>query len=315
MTTITEVAAKAKSSVTKSFTLNCIGAGRTGSTLCRLLSPYISISQIINRTERSAQKAVSFIENGSPLALTTGDFKTLRPADIWMITCPDDAISELGKALLESNILRDGDTIFHCSGALSSKIFDTTGRSKINVASIHPIHSFAQPEKSLTTFSGTYCAVEGDEAATSLIGPLFESIGALLMPIGHENKVLYHLSTVTACNYLVSLLDLSQTILAEAGISDIGNTKPLQGLIEKTVDNFFQGNAQTALTGPFARGDVSTIAGHLNALKTTPPVWQEVYTSLGHLTLNIARSQGQLPDDNLTAIADLLDHAQREQKN
>ncbi|MDG0969438.1 MAG: DUF2520 domain-containing protein [Porticoccaceae bacterium] len=313
MTISPNVDTRPKRAPTKPLTLNCIGAGRTGSTLCRLLSPYICISQIINRTEKSAQKALSFIQNSSTGALTASDFTTLKPADIWMITCPDDAISEQGKALLESNILRDGDTIFHCSGALSSAIFDSTGSTKINVASIHPIHSFAQPEKSLATFSGTYCALEGDDTAISLIGPLFESIGALLMPIGRENKVLYHLSTVTACNYLVSLLDLSQTMLSEAGISDIGNTKPLQGLIEKTVNNFFQGNAKTALTGPFARGDINTIAGHLNALKTTPPVWQEVYTSLGHLTLNIARTQGQLPEDNLAAIADLLDHAQREQ--
>jgi len=55
----------------------------------------ISINQILNSTQESAIKAVDFIGDGRAMK----DSDRLNPADIWLITTPDDAIQEVCKAL------------------------------------------------------------------------------------------------------------------------------------------------------------------------------------------------------------------------
>jgi predicted short-subunit dehydrogenase-like oxidoreductase (DUF2520 family) len=55
-----------------------------------------------------------------------------------------------------------------------------------------------------------------------------------------SRKVLYHAASVMACNYLVSLLEVSHQMLKEAGIDEAGldsteNSSPLESLIRQTL--------------------------------------------------------------------------------
>ncbi|MDC0011377.1 hypothetical protein OAE20_06480, partial [Porticoccaceae bacterium] len=78
---------------TTHLTVSCIGAGRLGTTLCRLLVEQqsairISIGQVLNNSLESSLKAVEFIGDGS----VAKDSARLEPADMWLISTPDDAI-------------------------------------------------------------------------------------------------------------------------------------------------------------------------------------------------------------------------------
>ncbi len=44
----------------------------------------------------------------------------MRPAELFLISTPDDHIVESCNALSASGLLRTGDIVFHCSGALAS---------------------------------------------------------------------------------------------------------------------------------------------------------------------------------------------------
>jgi len=289
-------------------TLSCIGAGLLGKTLCHLLSDQLDIHQVINRSVPSSQQAVDFIGAGRAASV-----ENIQPADIWLIATPDDAIAEAGQALLQSGVVQSGTIIFHCSGALNAEAlpFDDP---QIYRASLHPIHSFANPSQSLTSFAGSHCAVEGAPQAVEVLTPLFSAIGALPFTIDSERKVLYHASTVMACNYLVSLLETSQQLLSASGV-DSSEANPLEPLIRQTLDNFFAAGAQSALTGPIARGDSNTVARHLGALDAEPDqqLWQQVYRSLGAAALGISAQQGQASEESLKAIETLL-HAKQDDR-
>ncbi|MDG1311152.1 MAG: DUF2520 domain-containing protein [Porticoccaceae bacterium] len=282
-------------------TLSCIGAGSLGKTICHLLSSQLEIQQIINRSPSSSQQAVDFIGAG-----TLGSFANLAHADIWLIATPDDDIEAAGEALWQSGVLRAGDTVFHCSGSLSASILNYEGAA-IYTASIHPIHSFSNPSQSLKSFPGSHCAMEGQPEAMEVLSPLFTAIGALPFAIDADRKVLYHAATVTACNYLVSLLETSQQMLTAAGV-DSAEANPLEPLIRQTMDNFFRTDARSALTGPIARGDHKTVTSHLIALETgtDTDLWQQVYRTLGNATVNIAAQRGQASTENLERISRLL---------
>ena len=298
------------------LTLSCIGAGRLGKTLCHLLSQRldISIGQIINSNQVSSQRAVDFIGCGS--AATIND---LKQADIWLIATPDNQIESAVKQLHTSAVLKPDTVIFHCSGLLPSTVLNDKNQN-LNVASVHPIHSFADPKRSINTFSGCHCAIEGSANAVTQLDALFSSLGALTFTLDSQQKSLYHAASVMACNYLVSLLEVSHQMLKEAGIDEAvideavidstENSSPLETLIRQTLDNYFSLGATQALTGPIARGDTDTIETHIKALQQAPDadLWKQLYSALGTAALPISAKQGQASQEQLTAIAAALDN-------
>lgn len=281
-------------------TLSCIGAGRLGKTLCRLFAEHLSIGQIINPSQNSARLAVNFIGTG---VAHTG-YADLKPANIWLIATPDDHILQASQTLQDAGVLRSDDIVFHCSGSLNA---DILALDKASVASVHPIHSFANPDNSVTQFAGTACAIEGQPSAIALLDGLFKEIGALPFAIQTQDKALYHAATVMTCNYLVSLMALGEQLLDSAGVDrQTTDGNPLEPLIRQTVDNYLNTGAVGALTGPIARGDTATIETHLQALQGQPELWQKVYCALGNATVELSAQQGQATPESLRAISTLL---------
>lgn len=291
---------------TKHLTVSCIGAGRLGTTLCRLLVEQqsairISIGQVLNNSLESSLKAVDFIGDGSAVK----DSARLEPADIWLISAPDDAIQEVTEVLAQSGILMPGNIVFHCSGSLSSKVIRLPDNQCYR-ASVHPTHSFANPEKSISRFPGSSCAVEGDEQAVAVLNALFSAIGGVCFPLKSDKKGLYHAATVMACNNLVALLAISKQMLAEADIDPAQQEQILNPLIRQTIDNYLNNpDPADSLTGPISRGDQSTVATHLDALSSEPQ-WRTAYSVLGEVAVGLARQQGFASDDDLKKISDLL---------
>lgn len=293
------------------LTLSCIGAGRLGQTLCHLLSQHadLTIGQIINSTQASSQSAVDFIGCGSAATIDA-----LKQADMWLIATPDNQIESAAKQLQNAKILKPETVIFHCSGLLPSSVLQNK-QQDLNVASVHPIHSFASPKQSIETFTGSHCAIEGSATAVTQLDALFSSLGALTFTLDSQQKSLYHAASVMACNYLVSLLEESHQMLKQAGIDEAGsdsteNSSPLEPLIRQTLDNYFALGSTQALTGPIARGDTETVKTHIKALQQAPDadLWIQLYSALGKATLPISAKQGQASKEKLAAIAAALDN-------
>ena len=139
-----------------SLTLSCIGAGRLGKTLCHLFAQHLHIGHIINCSEDSARLAVKFIGAGQARRVPVDS------ADIWLIATPDNEIKAASAVLRTASVLRESDTVFHCSGALNAAELDI---SDCHTASVHPIHSFADPQQSISQFAGTPCGMEGNRSA------------------------------------------------------------------------------------------------------------------------------------------------------
>ncbi len=293
-------------------TLSCIGAGRLGKTLCYLLSQHttLSIGQIVNSSLTSSDHAVGFIGCGSPATIND-----LKEADIWLISTPDNQIESVAKQLHNAKVLKPDTVIFHCSGLLPSTVLNNENKG-LNAASVHPIHSFADPKRSIKTFSGCHCAIEGSTDAVAQLDALFSSLGALTFTLDSQHKSLYHAASVMACNYLVSLLEVSHQMLKEAGIDSAEKSSPLESLVRQTLDNYFSLGATQALTGPIARGDAETVETHLKALQqaTDAGLWKQLYSVLGRATLPIAAAQGQASAEQLNAINRALNNLVSDEK-
>ncbi|MEJ2444441.1 MAG: DUF2520 domain-containing protein [Exilibacterium sp.] len=61
-----------------------------------------------------------------------------------------------------------------------------------------------------------------------------------------------------------------------------------------------------ALTGPIARGDVTTLAKHLHSLSAFDSKVRNLYKSLGLATLDISREKGVANPEKLSLIEQML---------
>ncbi|ABA88566.1 protein of unknown function DUF2520 [Syntrophotalea carbinolica DSM 2380] len=273
--------------MTPTTTMNIIGCGRLGKTLACLWRKHdmLQVQDVVNRSLPSAQAAIDFIGAG-----TACGAEELHPADITLIATDDASIAACAAQLDATGILRPGDIVFHCSGALGSEILAPLRRCKALLASVHPIKSFADPASATSSFPGTFCGIEGDRPATERLKPLFEGIGGKLLPLSGDTKTLYHAAMTISANYLVTLMQMSIETLEQAGLPAETALQVLEPMVRNTVDNIFTLGPGAALTGPIARRDGMIVKRHVDALRTWQPDMAKLYQALGRKTLEVAQN-------------------------
>jgi predicted short-subunit dehydrogenase-like oxidoreductase (DUF2520 family) len=270
--------------------LNIVGAGNVGQTLGRLwtINQTFEIQDVLCRSDQSARRAVSFIGAGRAVH----DIADMRSADIVLISTPDDQVVPGCAQLAAAGLLDANRIVFHCSGALRSSALSAAVQVGAAVAGIHPVRSFAAPAQLVTSFAGTCCGMEGDQRALDVLGPGFTAIGAQLVPIDADFKMLYHAAAVFASNYLVTLLDVAMQAYGKAGVPYDIALKMMEPLVRNTVDNVFQTGPEKALSGPIARGDLATVTNQYNAVRAWDQRYGALYKQLGRSTGILAARRG-----------------------
>lgn len=294
------------------ISLNIIGAGRVGRTLGHLLhhAGACAVQDVLSAEFATAEAAVTFIGAGSAVR-RLGE---MRPAGLWLLTPPDDAISLMAVALAAAGKVRAGDTVIHCGGAHSSSLLHPLSAIGTLVASVHPLKTFAEPARAVESFAGTWCTAEGDEAALAVLRPLFEQIGARVVQIDPAGKTLYHAASVLVCNDLTALMEAGLRSYERAGLDRATAQAMMEPLVRETLDNVFALGTVRALTGPVARGDAEVVARQLTALAALDPRIADVYRALNVTALDLARAQGGAPAAALDAVAVALGDVNRKQQ-
>lgn len=259
-------------------TLSIIGAGKVGQVLGQQFHRHqiFRIQDVLNRTVESSEAACAFIGAGQPIS----DFAELRPADIFMITVPDDQIRNCSIKLQEQGLITAATIVFHCSGALNASELGL----KDGAASLHPMRSFADPAFVAQHFIPTICTLEGDRKATRMLALACQNAGTQIVEINAEGKTLYHAAAVFASNYLVTLMDAALQTFAAAGIPHEMALRMTKPLAQETFNNIFKMGTQQSLTGPIARGDARTVERHQEALKKWDGNVADLYVQLAKST-------------------------------
>lgn len=268
------------------YTMNIIGAGKVGRVLGRLFAQHqvFHTSQVFNRSALSAEQAVAFIGAGTGLT----DFAELSPADLTMLTVPDDQIALVCEKLAALNLFKPGSIVFHCSGAKASTDLISASAVGAAVASLHPVCSFADPVKLAAHFAGSICSLEGDDVALQVLTPALLALQAKVVQISAANKMLYHAGSVFANNYLVTLMDVALQTYQAAGLpADVAKAMA-ETLARQSFDNVFQLGTVAALTGPIARGDMATVAKQAEVVRQWDATAGNLYAAFTPPTIALA---------------------------
>ncbi|MBW2366990.1 MAG: DUF2520 domain-containing protein [Deltaproteobacteria bacterium] len=285
-----------------SFTI--VGCGRVGTTLgWHLTQSGYPAESFTSRTLTSAEAIAGKVGISS-----FGDrpWEHTASADIVFITTPDDVIAEVCRDIVNKTGFRSGSVVLHCSGSLPSTILAPARKNGAYIGSLHPLQSIAKATFDSNPFQGIITAVEGDPQAIESARKIAADLGSRCIDIRTEAKILYHASAVVASNYLVTLMDLSLRLLKKAGIEASDAVDVLYPLVKGTLTNIEKIGIPQALTGPIARGDLATIADHLQAMGRQTPELLHLYKALGSHTVKLAGAKGSLDPSQAEKFEKLL---------
>lgn len=266
--------------------VSCIGLGRVGITLTRAIASVegFEIGELVSKSFESAQRAQKEIQKGTAVH----SIHDIKPSALIIIATNDDSIKSVAVELSTAQAVETETVVFHCSGALTSTIL-MQGRIK-HAAGIHPLKSFASPERAGRSFAGTLCAVEGEEYACGVVEALFIKLGAKPFRISPDKKPMYHAGSVFASNYLHALYDIADGLFAQCGIESSKRGEIIHSLMQGTLDNIAAEGHVSSLTGPAVRGDTEILKKHLDALEVAAPDAGALYKALaGYLVNNLTK--------------------------
>jgi predicted short-subunit dehydrogenase-like oxidoreductase (DUF2520 family) len=283
-----------------------IGAGAVGSTLAVLFkrSGYRIIS-VISHGRASARKLARQVG-----CACTSDTLSRVPSSVRMIliAAPDDRIPEIAGELARRTDLQFRRLIaFHASGVLTSDALLPLRRKGARAFSFHPIQTFpptANLKDRLARTRSIAYGFEGPARDARIARAIAGDIGGTIIRISKKRKILYHIACVVASNYSVALLGMTEDLLRLVG-GDI-RLRHLLPLIETSIANAIRLSPEKALTGPMARGSITTIRSHVRELLKTDKRLARLYCQYGMQALHLAVRRRKLSPDTVRKIERIL---------
>ena len=212
--------------------IRIIGAGRAGSSMARALRAV-------------GHEVHGPVGRGFDMTQATDD------VDIVIVAVSDDAIGSVASQITSS----PETVILHLSGSLGLEVLGSHPR----VGALHPLVPLPTVELGAERLcSGITFAVAGDPVAAALAG----SLGGRVVVVADEDRPKYHAAACIAANHVVALLGQVERVAESAGLS----LEAFLDLTRAAVEDVARLGPRSALTGPAARGDWSTLERHLGAL-------------------------------------------------
>jgi predicted short-subunit dehydrogenase-like oxidoreductase (DUF2520 family) len=256
----------------------------------------------MNRSESSSRQAVEKIGAGRPV----GFLDDMDPAEFWLIGASDDQVESVANALASREQILTGSLVFHLAGRFGLDVLQPLNTGAVLLAALHPVRSLTDAALSLDEFSGTACVAEGSGAALSALKPLVTSIRGTWLPVAAIDRGLYHASVSIISNITKAVAWKAQKWQRKAGLPEETAKAVTHQLLQSTMVDLFRSGARQSITGPVVRGDTSTIAAHIDAIRATHPEDVEVYRVLARTVLDLAQERGDLDENTMRQFEDLL---------
>ncbi len=183
--------------------------------------------------------------------------------DLLVIATPDAAIADVAAA-----VVPDPETaVAHLSGAAGLRPLARHPRRAV----LHPLVALPDPERGAERLVGAWfgLAATGDPLAAEAVA----SLRGRVVHVAETDWPRYHAAAVIASNHLVALLGQAERVAASVGA-------PVEAFLDLARGSLADVAAlgpRDALTGPVRRGDLDTVARHLDAL---PPEERAAYEAM-----------------------------------
>jgi predicted short-subunit dehydrogenase-like oxidoreductase (DUF2520 family) len=277
-----------------------IGAGRVGTALAVALSraghKIVAASAVSDASRERVRRYLS----GTPV---------IQPADVAdasdlvLLTVPDDALPGLVHGLAATEAPLMGRMLVHASGRHGLAVLEPATQQGALPLALHPVMTFTGRADDADRLAGICFGVTAPVVLRPAAEVLVMEMGGEPVFIAEADRDLYHAALAGAANHLVTQVVQAEDLLAKAGVGQ--PARMLGPLLSAALDNALRfGDA--ALTGPVARGDADTVAGHVAALRAEAPEALPAYLALARLTATRALAAGTLTAPDARRLLDVL---------
>jgi predicted short-subunit dehydrogenase-like oxidoreductase (DUF2520 family) len=277
-----------------------VGAGRVGTALAVALHRaghrVVAVSAVSAASLRRAEAALPGVAIRRPE-------EVVASADLVLLTVPDDVLPGLVAGLAATGAELAGRLLAHASGRHGLAVLEPAVRLGAMPLALHPVMTFTGRPDDVDRLAGISFGVTAPDRLRPAAEVLVMEMGGEPVFIAEENRDLYHAALAGAANHLVTQVVQASDLLSAAGVAN--PARMLGPLLGAALDNALRlGDA--ALTGPVARGDAETVAGHLAALRAAAPQALPAYLALARLTADRALAAGMLTAPDARRLLDVL---------
>jgi predicted short-subunit dehydrogenase-like oxidoreductase (DUF2520 family) len=280
-----------------------IGAGRVGTALAvalRRAGHRIAAASAVSSA--STQRVDRYLP-GTPV-LQPAD--VIAAADLVLLTVPDDALAGLVRGLAATGAPLAGRMLAHTSGRHGLAVLDPGTDLGALPLALHPVMTFTGRADDVDKLAGICFGVTAPTVLRPAAEVLVMEMGGEPVFIAEADRGLYHAALAGAANHLVTQVVQAEDLLTRAGVAQ--PARMLGPLLSAALDNALRfGDA--GLTGPVARGDAETVAGHVDALRADAPEALPAYLALARLTAARALASGMLSAPDAQRLLDVLAEA------
>lgn len=287
------------------LTIGVIGAGRVGTVLGAALARaghrVVAVSAVSDASVARARRML-------PDAAIKRPGEVLAESGLVLLTVPDDALPGLVSGLAATGAPMEGRLLAHASGSHGIGLLEPATRRGALPLALHPVMTFTGRPDDLDRLAGICFGVTAPDPLRPAAEALVIEMGGEPVFIEEALRGLYHAALASGANHLITLVVQAADLLRAAGVPD--PARMLTPLLSAALDNALRlGDA--GLTGPVARGDADTVAGHIAALRDASPEALRAYVALARLTADRALAAGMLTAPDAQRLLDVLGGAPR----
>ncbi|HKY58688.1 MAG TPA: Rossmann-like and DUF2520 domain-containing protein [Aeromicrobium sp.] len=282
-------------------TVGVVGAGRVGAVLAAKFRaaghPVVGVSGRSAASQLRIQTLLEGVESLEPA-------EVVERADVVLIAVPDDALADVAAELAAH--VRAGQVVMHTSGRHGLAVLAPMTDAGARAIAFHPAMTFTGTEVDLERA----CAygLTARPADRPLAEALVIELGGTPEWIDETDRTSYHAALSHGANHLNTLVAQAMDVLRGAGVAD--PSAVLRPLLTAALDNTLA-YGDAALTGPVARGDVSTVQAHTETLAGQPEIL-DAYVALARATAARAAESGRIDAATAAALRQVLSEAEWE---
>ncbi len=290
--------------------IGIIGAGRLGQSLARALCEAGCSVQAIYDADETRAKCCVALCGDTTQSLPLEAFPT--DLTLLFIAVPDDSVTELVEKLSHTSFISLDTIVAHTSGVLLSAVLAPLRPQTELLAAVHPVQTLTSSPDDWQRLFGIYYGVEGHYRALPRLRALVQKLRGKIFIIPQKQKALYHIGCVFASNYLISVEAVAIRIMEQVGFTESEAISILEPLVLASLDNIKKRGIARALSGPIVRGDIGTVARHIEELGKTVPALVPTYMTLGQISIDLAESHLPSQKEKLQGLRRFITQKQQE---
>ena len=238
-----------------------ISAGKVGAVLgAALRAAGHAVVGVHASSAESRERAAALLPDVPVLDVET----IVERSELVLLAVPDDQLPGLVAGLAATGAWQPGQLVVHTAGRFGTDVLEPVRSAGAIGLAVHPAMTFTGLSMDLQRLVDCSFGVTAAAPVLPIAQALVVEMGAEPVVVAEADRPLYHAALAHGSNHVMTVLGEAMQILGEIGVEH--PDRVLGPLVRATVDNALA-SGESALTGPVARGDVSTVAAHVAALR------------------------------------------------